>query len=67
MSLNFVILRHLGVISHQERPLQKSYKVDFTSLPCLRTHMHFARLVKIVKFGIYFKTSHDAFKSYSCH
>ena len=28
MSLNFVILRHAGVISHQERPLQKSYKVD---------------------------------------
>jgi hypothetical protein len=49
VSLNFVILRHVGVISHQERPLQKSYKVDFTGPPCSKTHMHFARLVKIVK------------------
>jgi len=49
MSLNFVILRHVGVISHQERELQKSYKVDFTGTPCSRTHMHSAKLVKIVK------------------
>jgi hypothetical protein len=49
VSLNFVILRHVGVISHQERQLQKSYKVDFTGPPCSRTHMHSARLVKIVK------------------
>jgi hypothetical protein len=49
MSLNFIILRHVEVISHQERQLQKSYKVDFTGLPCSRTHMHSARLVKIVK------------------
>jgi hypothetical protein len=49
MSLNFFILRHVGVISHQERPLQKSYKVDFTGPPCLRTHMRSVRLVKIVK------------------
>jgi len=49
MPLIFVILRHLGAISHQERPLQKSYKVDFTSLPCSMTHMHSARLVKFVK------------------
>jgi hypothetical protein len=49
MSLNFFILRHVGVISHQERQLQKSYKVDFTGPPCSRTHMHSTRLVKIVK------------------
>jgi len=49
VSLNFVILRHVGVISHQGRPLQKSNKVNFTGLPCSRTHMHSARLVKIVK------------------
>jgi hypothetical protein len=28
-----------GVISRQERQLPKSYKVDFTSPPCSRTHM----------------------------
>ena len=44
MSLNFIILRHVGVISHQDRQLQKSYKVDFTGPPCSRTHMHSARL-----------------------
>jgi hypothetical protein len=49
MSLNFAILRHVGVISHQERPLQKSYKVDFIGSPYSRTHMHSARLMKIVK------------------
>ena len=49
MSLIFVILRHVGVISHQERQLQKFYKVDFTGPPCSKTHMHSARLVKIVK------------------
>jgi hypothetical protein len=38
VSLKFVILRHVGVISHQERPLQKSYKVDFTGPPYSRTH-----------------------------
>jgi len=38
-----------GVISHQERQLQKSYKVDFTGPPCSRTHMYSAKLVKIVK------------------
>ena len=37
------------IIYHQERQLQKSYKVDFTGPPCLRTRMHFAKLVKIVK------------------
>ena len=47
--INFVILRHVGVISHQERQLQKSYKVDFTGPPCSRTRMHSARFVKIVK------------------
>ena len=39
MSLNFVILRHVGVISHQKRQLQKSYKVDFTGPPYSKTHM----------------------------
>jgi len=39
----------MGVISHQEIQLQKSYKVDFTGPPCSRTRMHSARLVKIVK------------------
>jgi hypothetical protein len=38
--------------------------LDFTSPPCSKTHMHSTRLSKV---GIYFKTSHDAFKSYSCH
>jgi len=47
--IKFVILRHVGVISHQEIPLQKSYKVDFIGPPCSRTHMHSARLVKIIK------------------
>jgi hypothetical protein len=49
VSLNFVILRHVGVISHQDRQLQKSYKVDFTDPSCSRTRMHSARFVKIVK------------------
>jgi len=49
MSLNFIILRHVGVISYQERPLQKSYKMNFTDPPCSKTHMHSARLMKIVK------------------
>jgi hypothetical protein len=39
----------VGVISRQKRQLQKSYKVDFTGPPCSRTHMHSARLMKIVK------------------
>jgi hypothetical protein len=47
--LNFVILRHVGVISHQRRQLQKSYNMDFIGLPCSRTHMHSPKLVKIVK------------------
>ena len=49
VSLNFVILRHVGVISHQERQLQKSYNVDFIGPPCSKTRMHSAKLVKIVK------------------
>jgi len=49
MSLNFVILRHVGVISHRKRRLQKSYNVDFIGPPCSRTRMHSAKLVKIVK------------------
>jgi hypothetical protein len=49
MSLNFVILRHVGVISHQRRRLQKSYNVDFIGPPYSRTRMHSAKLVKIIK------------------
>jgi len=49
VSLNVVISRHVGVISYQERQLQKSYKMDFTGPSCSRTHMHSVRLVKIVK------------------
>ena len=39
MSLNFVILRHVGVISHQERRLQKSYNMDSIDPPCSKTHV----------------------------
>jgi len=39
VSLNFVILRHVGVISHQERRLQKSYNMDSIGLPCSKTHV----------------------------
>ena len=49
MSLNFVILKHVGVNSHQERQLQKSYNVDFIGPPCLKIRMHSAKLVKTVK------------------
>jgi hypothetical protein len=49
MSLNFVILKHVRVISRQKRQLRKSYKIDFIGPPCSRTHMHSAKLVKIVK------------------
>jgi hypothetical protein len=49
VSLNFVILRHVGVISHQRRQLQKSYNVDFIGPPCSKTHMCSAKLMKIVK------------------
>ena len=49
MSLNFVTLRHVGIIYRKKRRLQKSYKVDFTGPPCSRTHMHSAKPVKIVK------------------
>ena len=38
MSLNFIILRHVRIICHQRRRLQKSYNVDFIGPPCLRTH-----------------------------
>jgi hypothetical protein len=33
----------------QRRRLQKIYNVDFIGQPCLRTCMHSAKLVKIVK------------------
>jgi len=38
VSLNFVTLRHMEVISHQRRQLQKAYNVDFIGPPCSRTH-----------------------------
>jgi len=38
VSLNFVILRHVEIISRQKRRLQKSYKVDFTGPPCSKTY-----------------------------
>ena len=47
--IKFVILRHVRVISCQQRRLQKSYNVDFIGPPCSRTHMRFAKPVKIVK------------------
>jgi len=49
MSLNFVILRHMRVVSYQRRQLQKSYNVDFIGSSCSRIRMHSAKLVKIVK------------------
>ena len=51
MSLNFIILRHVGIISRQKRRLQKSYKVDFTGPPYSRTHIHSAKPVKIIQGG----------------
>ena len=39
MSLNFVILRHVGVISLKKRRLQKSYNMDFIGPPYSKTHM----------------------------
>jgi len=38
VSLKFIILRHVEVISHQKRRLQKFYKEDFIGPPCSRTH-----------------------------
>ena len=67
VSLNFVIVRHVGVISHQERPLQKSYQVDFMAHHVQGLTCILQDLWKLSKVGIYFKTSHDAFNSYSCH
>ena len=49
-----------GVISHQERQLQKSYKVDFTGPPYSRTHIHSAKPVKIIQGG--FISKHRVFK-----
>ena len=39
MLLNFVILMHVGVISHQERRLQKSYNMNSIGPPCSKTHV----------------------------
>jgi len=47
-SLNFVILRHVRVISRKKRQLQKSYNVDYIGPPCSRTNMYFQKLVKII-------------------
>jgi len=49
MSLNFVILRHVRVISHQKIRLQKSYNMDSIGPLCSKTHMCSTKLVKIVK------------------
>jgi hypothetical protein len=49
VSLNFIILRHVGVISRKKRRLQKSYNIDSIGPPCSKTHMSSAKLVKIVK------------------
>jgi hypothetical protein len=49
VSLNFIILRHVGVIFRQKRQLQKSYNMDSIGPPCSKTHMCSAKLVKIVK------------------
>jgi len=47
--LNFVILRHVGIISRQKRRLQKSYNEDSIGPSCSNTHMHSTKPVKIVK------------------
>jgi hypothetical protein len=49
VSLTFVILRYVRVISRQKGQLQKSYNMDSIGPPCSRTRMHSAKLVKIVK------------------
>jgi hypothetical protein len=51
VSLNFVIPWHVGVISHQQRRLQKSYNVDFIGPPCSRTQMHSAKPENCQKVG----------------
>ena len=60
MSLNFVILRHVRVISRKKKRLQKSYNVDFIGPPCSKTHMCFAKLVKIVKSQDLFQTHKES-------
>jgi len=49
VSLHFVILRHVGVISRQKRRLQNSYNMDSIGPLCSNTHMCSTKLVKIVK------------------
>jgi hypothetical protein len=44
-----VILKHVRIISRHKRQLRKSFKMDFIGPPCLRTRMHSAKLVEIVK------------------
>ena len=48
-SLTFVIQKHVEVTFLQRKQLQKSCSVDFISPLCSKTHMHFAKHVKIVK------------------
>jgi hypothetical protein len=54
MSLNFVILRHVRVISRQKRRLQKSYNMDSIGPPCSKTHMCSTKL------GIKLRESKDS-------
>ena len=49
MSFNFIILRHVRVISCQKKTTAKSYNVDSIGPPCSRTCMHSVKIVKIVK------------------
>jgi hypothetical protein len=51
VSLNFVILKHVRVISHQRRQLQKSYKVNFIGPPCSKTHAFCKTCEKCQKVG----------------
>jgi hypothetical protein len=39
VSLNFLILRHVEIISRQKRRLQKSYNVDSIGPSCSNTHV----------------------------
>jgi Ser-tRNA(Ala) deacylase AlaX len=56
VSLNFVILRHAGVISGKKRRLQKSYNINSIGSSCSKTHIYSTKLVKIIK-------SQDLFKN----
>ena len=67
MSLNFVILRMWGSFL-----IKKDNCENLTKWILLGHHVQgltciLQNLWKLSKVGIYFKTSHNAFKSYSCH